>query len=127
MQYAIDVYGEYQGLAGATRRSWAARNPEKLIAYIRGYREGLSWLFDPANKEEAISILRKNLPQLSEGLAAQSYGVLVNPRGFASDGALSIEGVRRVLALRSEYGEPKKALTDPMVYYDPRYYEAAKR
>jgi len=127
LQYAIDVYGHYQGLCGATRRSWAAENPKKLDAYIRGYREGLAWLFDPKNKQEAIAILRKNLPQLSEGLADQSYSVLVSPRGFAADGALDIEGVRQVLALRSEYGEPKKALTEPMRYYDPKYYEAAKR
>ena len=127
LQYAIDVYGQYQGLSGATRRSWAAANPKKLEAYIRGYREGLAWLYDPKNKDEAIAILRKNLPQLSEGLAAQSYGVLVSPKGFAPDGALDIEGVRRVLALRSEYGEPKKILTDPMRYYDPKYYEAARR
>src|SRR5258708_1563282 len=125
LQYAIDVYGQYQGLAGATRRSWAAANPRKLDAYIRGYREGLAWLYDPNNKNEAIAILRKNLPQLSEGLAGQSYGVLVNPKGFAPDGAIDIEGVRRVLALRSEYGEPKKSLTDPMRYYDLRHYNAA--
>jgi ABC-type nitrate/sulfonate/bicarbonate transport system substrate-binding protein len=127
LQYAIDIYGQYQGLSGATRRSWAAANPKKLDAYIRGYREGLAWLYDPKNKDEAIAILRKNLPQLSEGLAGQSYSVLVNPKGFAPDGALDIEGVRRVLALRSEYGEPKKTLGDPMRYYDPKYYEAAKR
>jgi ABC-type nitrate/sulfonate/bicarbonate transport system substrate-binding protein len=127
LQYAIDAYGEYQGVSGATRRSWAAENPKKLNAYIRGYRDGLGWLFDPQNKEEAIAILRRNLPQLSRDLANQSYGVLVNPKGFAPDGAISIEGVRRVLALRSEYGKPKKTLVDPMLYYDSRYYEAAKR
>jgi hypothetical protein len=98
-------------------------NPRKLVAYIRGYREGLAWLFDPANKQEAIALLRKNLPQLSESLAEQSYGILVSPKGFAADGALSIEGVRRV----REYGQPKRALTDPLLYYDPQYYEAAKR
>lgn len=92
------------------------------------FRRGADqWLYDPKNKDEAIAILRKNLPQLSEGLAGQSYSVLVNPKGFAPDGALDIEGVRRVLALRSEYGEPKKTLSDPMRYYDPKYYEAAKR
>jgi ABC-type nitrate/sulfonate/bicarbonate transport system substrate-binding protein len=127
LQYALDVYGQYQGIVGATRRSWAAQNSKKLEAYIRGYREGLAWLFDPKNKEEAIAIFRRNLLQFSEELAGQSYGVLVSPRGFAPDGALSIEGVRRVLALRSEYGEPKRTLTDPMMYYDPQYYEAAKR
>jgi ABC-type nitrate/sulfonate/bicarbonate transport system substrate-binding protein len=106
LQYALDVYGQYQGVSGATRRSWAAENPSKLVAYIRGYREGLAWLFDPANKREAITLLRKNLPQFSESLAGQSYGVLVSAKGFAADGALSIEGVERVLTLRSQYGEP---------------------
>lgn len=127
LQYAIDVYGHYQGLSGATRRSWAAANPKKLEAYVRGYRAGLDWLFDPANKSEAIAILRRNLPQFSESLAEQSYGVLIGPKGFARDGALHMAGVERVLALRSEYGEPKKPLTDPSRYYDPRYLEAAKR
>jgi ABC-type nitrate/sulfonate/bicarbonate transport system substrate-binding protein len=127
LQYALDVYGQYQGICGATRRSWAAANPGKLVAYTRGYREGLAWLFDPANKQEAIALLRKNLPQFSESLAEQSYGALVSPKGFAADGALSIEGVQRVLTLRSQYGEPKRALTDPLAYYDPQYYEAAKR
>ena len=60
-------------------------------------------------------------------MAGQSYGVLVSPKGFAPDGALDIAGVHRVLALRSEYGEPKKPLADPLRYYDPQYFEAAKR
>jgi ABC-type nitrate/sulfonate/bicarbonate transport system substrate-binding protein len=127
LQYAIDVYGQYQGLSGVTRRSWAGSNPKKLDAYIRGYRKGLAWLFDPLNKQDAVAVLRKNLPALSEALADQSYNVLVNPKGFAPDGALSIEGVSRVLALRTEYGLPKKTLADPRLYYDPRYFEAAKR
>jgi len=37
LQYALDVYGQYQGISGAARRSWAAANPKKLEAYIRGY------------------------------------------------------------------------------------------
>jgi ABC-type nitrate/sulfonate/bicarbonate transport system substrate-binding protein len=127
LQYAFDAYGQYQGISGAARRSWAAENSGKLIAYIRGYCEGLAWLFDPLNKQEAIALLRKNLPQFSQSLAEQSYGVLVSPKGFAANGALSIEGVRRVLTLRSQYGEPKRALTDPLRYYDPKYYDAAKR
>jgi ABC-type nitrate/sulfonate/bicarbonate transport system substrate-binding protein len=127
LQRAIDVYGHYQGVVGATRRSWATANPETLVAYIRGYRAGLSWLFDPANKEEAIAILRRHVTQMSPEIAAQSYAVLVNPQGFASDGALDIEGTRRVLELRSRFGEPKKLLTDPMKYYDPSYFEAAVR
>jgi ABC-type nitrate/sulfonate/bicarbonate transport system substrate-binding protein len=125
LQYAIDVYGHYQGLSGVTRRSWARDHGPELKAYIRGYLAGLAWLYKPDHKEDAIVILRRHLPQMSPELAARSYAMLVNPRGLTPEAKLDIEGVRKVLELRSQYGLPKKELTDPMKYYDPQYYEAA--
>ena len=125
LQYAADAYGHYQGLIGATRKSWARDNKQKLEGYIRGYVAALDWLAKPENKDEAIAILRKNLPQMSPELAAQSYSVLAGPKGFTPKAQLDIEGVKRVLALRSRYGEPKKELSDPLRYYDAAYYEAA--
>ena len=38
---------------------------------------------------------------------------------------MDVEGVRTVLALRSEYGRPQKTLTDPMKYIDLTYYKRA--
>jgi ABC-type nitrate/sulfonate/bicarbonate transport system substrate-binding protein len=127
LQYAIDVYGHYQGLVGASRRGWAKDNAAKVEAYVRGYTQGLAWLSEPGNKEAAIAVLRKNLPQMSPELAERSYGVLINPRGFTPRAEIDLEGVKTVLALRSRYGEPKKTLTDAAKYYDPQYYEAASR
>jgi ABC-type nitrate/sulfonate/bicarbonate transport system substrate-binding protein len=123
LQYAIDVYGCYQGLVGATRRSWAAAHADKLKAYIRGHAAGVAWLRDPANRDGALAILRKHLPQMSPELAAQTY--LALPKGLAPDARFDAAGAGRVLELRSRYGEPKKALADPMKYYDGQYYEAA--
>jgi ABC-type nitrate/sulfonate/bicarbonate transport system substrate-binding protein len=125
LQYAADVYGSYQGLVGATRKAWARENKAKLEGYIRGYVAALDWLYKPENKEEAIAILRKNLQQMSPDLAAQTYSVLAGPKGFAPKAKLDMEGVKRVLELRSRYGEPKKTLTEPLKYYDASYYEAA--
>jgi ABC-type nitrate/sulfonate/bicarbonate transport system substrate-binding protein len=125
LQYAIDVYGHYQGLVGAARRGWAREHPAELRAYIGGYVQGLAWLSDPANKEAAIAVLRRNLPQVSPELAAQSYAVLINPRGFSPKAQIDLEGVKTVLELRTRYGEPKKTLADPAKYYDPQYYQAA--
>ena len=127
LQYAIDLYGSYQGLVGATRREWAEKNPKKAENYVRGYLAGLAYLYAPNNKDEAIGILRKNLPQMPPQLAAQTYDSLVGPKGFSRTAAIDMAGVRKVLELRSEYGQPRKTLTDPMRYYDPDYYEAAKR
>jgi ABC-type nitrate/sulfonate/bicarbonate transport system substrate-binding protein len=127
LQYAIDVYGEYEGLIGAARREWAAQNPKLVQAYIRGTSDGVDFLKDPNNKTEAIATLRKNLPQMSEQLAEQTYAAMAGAKGFTSKAKFNVEGVRRVLALRSEYGEPKKQLTNPMKYYDGKYYDAAMK
>jgi ABC-type nitrate/sulfonate/bicarbonate transport system substrate-binding protein len=127
LQRSIDIYGHYQGLVGTARRGWARDNAAKVTAFIRGYLAGLDWLYDPAHKGEAIDLLRKHLPQMSPDVAAQSYAILINPDGFAPKAEIDIEGVRRVLALRSQYGEPRKELTDPIRYYDPTFYEAALR
>ena len=127
LQSAIDVYGNYQGLVGATRRGWAEQNPKGIEAYIRGYIAGVEWLYDGNNKDEAIAILRKQLPQMSPELAAQSYSVLAGPNGFTRRAEFDRRGVQKALELRSEYGQPKKALSDPMRYYDPKYYQAATR
>lgn len=123
---AIDVLGHYQGLVGATRRSWAKTHEAELVGYIHGYIAGLNWLSAPENKEAAIELLRENLPVMSAELAAKSYDILLDPTGgFAHKAAFDMDGIRTVLALRTEYGEPKKVLTDPAKYVDLSYYKKA--
>lgn len=123
---AIDVLGHYQGLVGAARRGWAKEHPEELIGYIRAYTRGLGWLYARKNKEAAIALLREKLPNMSPELAAKSYDILLAASGgFAPKAEIDMEGVRTVLALRSEYGEPKKTLTDPAKYIDLTYYHEA--
>jgi hypothetical protein len=45
---------------------------------------------------------------------------------FARDAAVDIEGIRTVLALRSQYGQPHRELADPGKYYDLSYYDRAQ-
>lgn len=123
---AIDVFGHYQGLVAAVQRSWAKAHRDELVGYIRGYVAGLDWLYMPANKAEAIAILRKNITTMSPELAEKTYGVLLAPRnGLLKKARIDLDGVKTVLKLRSEYGEPKKALTDPGKYVDLSYYRRA--
>ena len=123
---AIDVLGRYQGLVGAARRAWARDHQAELEGYIRGYVAGLGWLYDAKNKEAAIALFREKLPNMSPELAARSYDILLDPKnGFARKAEIDMGGVRTVLALRSEYGEPRKTLTDPAKYIDLTYYEKA--
>lgn len=121
-----EALGAYQGLVGAARRDWAKANEAQVVGYIRGYVAALDWLYQPANKVEAIAILRKYAPNMAEQMATRSYDVLLDSKaGFTRGAALDEAGVRTVLDLRSEYGEPNKKLTEPGRYYDLGYYRKA--
>jgi len=123
---ATDVLGRYQGLVGGARKSWAEKNSDAVVGYIRGFSDGVDWLYDPANRDEAISIFLKNLPNATPQSALVAYGILLSPvEGFQKKAKIDLEGVKTVLALRSKYGKPHKVLKDPTPYYDPSFYEAA--
>jgi ABC-type nitrate/sulfonate/bicarbonate transport system substrate-binding protein len=126
LAWATKVIGPYQGNVGATRRSWGRENRNKVIAFIRGYAEAIDWLYDRRNREEAIGILRKNLPDMTPELAQASYTRLLDPGdGFLRHARVNQQGLRTVLSLRSRYAEPPKKLTDATQYYDSSYYTQA--
>ena len=125
---ATDVLGAYQGLVGGARKGWADANRDAVVGYIRAFSEGVDWLYDPRNRDEAVLIFRKTLPNVPEQGAQAAYGVLLAPTGgFQKKAQIDLEGVRTVLALRSKYGEPKKMLSDPARYYEESFYRAAMR
>jgi ABC-type nitrate/sulfonate/bicarbonate transport system substrate-binding protein len=123
---ATKVIGPYQGNVAATRRSWAAQNRNTVIGFIRAYVQAIDWLYQKSNREEAIRILLKSVPEMSPGLAQQTYDELLDPQdGFFRDGRMRLDGLQTVLDLRSRYAQPQKKLSDPMRYYDPTYYNTA--
>jgi ABC-type nitrate/sulfonate/bicarbonate transport system substrate-binding protein len=123
---AVDVIGPYQAVSGVALRSWARKNEDALVAFIRGYVEAMTWLARPENRAEAVALYRKNLPQASEASANKAWEVLLSgPEGFQKRGELSMPGIETVLKLRSEFGRPQKALSDPSRYVDETYYRKA--
>jgi ABC-type nitrate/sulfonate/bicarbonate transport system substrate-binding protein len=122
----IAVLGHYQGNVGAARRSWASANKDAVIGYIRAYVAAIDWLYDRANRDEAIAILRKELPHMTLELAGQTYDELLDPKdGFFRNGRIDAEGLQTVLELRSCYAKPGKQLGDPGKYFDAAYHRAA--
>jgi len=125
---ATDVLGRYQGLVGGARRAWAEQNRDAVVGYIRAFSDAVDWLYEPGNKDEAIAIFLKNLPNANAQAAQTAYKVLLSPTdGFQKKAKIDVDGVKTVLALRSKYGQPRKSLTDPTPYYDPSFYDAAMR
>jgi ABC-type nitrate/sulfonate/bicarbonate transport system substrate-binding protein len=114
----------YQGGSFAASRAWAKANPDALKAFIKGYLAGLEWTLDPANREEATQILLERMPEIKPPVAGAVMNSLLSPRsGLTPKGAMLMDGVKTVLALRSKYGTGA-TLTDPDRYIDLSYYNS---
>jgi ABC-type nitrate/sulfonate/bicarbonate transport system substrate-binding protein len=125
---AADVLGGYQATVAATRRDWAKNNADVIVGFIRGYRQGLDWLLAPANKAQAIEILRAEIPEATSAAAEENYRLLVaNPRGFDPGGKIDAAGAKRVLDLRRRYGPAGKSATDIGRFIDESYFEQAAK
>jgi ABC-type nitrate/sulfonate/bicarbonate transport system substrate-binding protein len=124
LQTHTEILPHYQVGSYAASRAWAAANRDKVAGFIRAQIAAVDWLHDPANRAEAAGILTRHMPQLAAPAAKAAVDKL--PKSFAKGGALDMEGVKTVLELRSEYGEPKKRLADPDKYVDLSYLEAAR-
>ena len=68
----------------AAKRSWAAAHGDEVIGFIRAYAAALDWLYDAANRGEAVRIFMANLPRMSAQLAQQSYDGVAASESVAS-------------------------------------------
>jgi ABC-type nitrate/sulfonate/bicarbonate transport system substrate-binding protein len=125
---AASVMQHYQGHVVATRAGWARENSQALQGFLRALSHAIDWLYDPANKADAFSIFRDHMPASDDKAADIAHSVLFDPKaGFARNGAVDLEGIAKVLELRSKFGQPAKPLGEPSYYFDPTYLEAALR
>ncbi len=123
---ATSLLGRYQGNVAAARRNWAKENEASVVAFIRGYRQSIGWLYEATNRGEALDILILNVPGMTQVLAEASYAELLDAHdGFFKDCNIDLEGLNCVLELRSRYAEPKRELRDPLKYCDLTYYQRA--
>jgi ABC-type nitrate/sulfonate/bicarbonate transport system substrate-binding protein len=103
MGAVVDTIGPYLGTVPYVLRSWATANADTLVSYLACCIEGLRWIFEPANKDSAISLIGERLDVPAE-IAAEIYSTGTDPvRGLARDAAFDHEGFKTVLRLRADF------------------------
>jgi ABC-type nitrate/sulfonate/bicarbonate transport system substrate-binding protein len=126
---ASAVLGGYQGSVSAARRDWAKQHPDVVVRYIRAYQAGQEWLLNPANKQEAIGLLRAEFPQTTPELGEATYKMLVaSGKGYDPGAKIDMAGAKNVLDLRRKYGPKGKTINDVGHFIDESYFnQAVKR
>jgi ABC-type nitrate/sulfonate/bicarbonate transport system substrate-binding protein len=121
-----DLFGAYQAVGVFVNRHWATAHANALERYLAAYIEGCRAALEPANREQAIAVLQREL-QLERRIAELTYQDLTTPgHGLAKDCAFDMPGFRNVLALRAEMeGQWDGKAPAPEKYLDLGYYERA--
>jgi ABC-type nitrate/sulfonate/bicarbonate transport system substrate-binding protein len=102
----------------AANGPWAAQHREALTAFAREYKRAVRWLYDPANKEQAVDILVKHARQDRKD-SAEAYDYLITKlRLFGLDGDVSdqtydkmAQGLAEIGLIKEPY-PPKSAIFD---------------
>lgn len=124
--------GSMQRLLGAdldrgtfVLRPWARDHSDLLTRYLAAYIEGQRFLVAPANKQQVVALLMKEL-NLSESIAGEWYAAVIQAGDYAEDARFNLEGFKKALALRAEVEPGGNAMAVPSEkYYDLSYYRAA--
>ncbi len=110
----------YPGSVAAARRTWAAQNNERLLAFIRAFRGACHWLCDPAHALEAIALLPPHL-NIAPALARRAYAAFAE-KALPSITAAGLQQVIAVYWAAEELQTPQGA---PEKYMDLSYQQRA--
>src|SRR6266508_2028311 len=114
-----EVLPDYPNTIFAVNREWAQKDRDTLVAYLRAWLKGMSWVKDPASRDAAIKLVGAEL-KLNPKQATESVEEL------STTGNLNLRGLQVVLDLRNQFRFKLNKGDKLPVYYDPAYFNAAR-
>jgi len=97
--------GEYAFTCAVVNRAWAERNADKLRAHLQEMSDVTAWLYDPANREAAVSVLVEVSKQPAP-LVEKTYDYYFNEiKPFSKGMAVTRVGLQKLLDVLKETGD----------------------
>ena len=108
----------------AANVNFAKAHPDVLGGYLRGYLQGLHWIYDPANEAQATAILTEATNTSPED-AKKTYDVYVRGKVFSPDGVTSIPGMTKMLEMLAKLGQIKPPIPPATSFVSNQYIQEA--
>jgi ABC-type nitrate/sulfonate/bicarbonate transport system substrate-binding protein len=118
-----DLVRTFEFISYTANRDWMSRNENTLARFIRGYRAGQRWLYDPANKEQAIQLLSAQTRLAPEDSRATYELYVERVRAFPEGMRPNPAGVQAVLDSLVELGDLTTPTPPVTKYVDTTYVE----
>jgi ABC-type nitrate/sulfonate/bicarbonate transport system substrate-binding protein len=123
---STDAMSNFQFIVSAVRRSWAEKNKDALVRYVRALASSYRYMREPANRDEVVRIVLDTTGS-SEAIARQTLQLYFEPdRGVVpKQGEIDVKGFNEVIRVMGEAGELKAPLPPVERFIDLQYLKAA--
>lgn len=123
---STDAMPNFQFIVSAVRKSWAEKNKDAVVRYVRGLAAAFRFLRDPANRDEVVKMVVDTTGS-SEAIARQTLSLYFEPeRGVVPKQAeIDMKGFSQVLQVMADAGELHPPLPAAERFVDLQYLRAA--
>jgi ABC-type nitrate/sulfonate/bicarbonate transport system substrate-binding protein len=123
---STDAMPSFQFIVSAARRSWAEKNKDTLVRYVKGLAGAYRFMRESGNREEVVRIVLGTTGS-SEEIARQTLSLYFDPdQGVVpKQGEIDVKGLGQVIQFMAEAGELKGPLPAPERFVDLQYLKAA--
>jgi NitT/TauT family transport system substrate-binding protein len=105
---------------------WATRNRDAVVGLLRSYLTAIEWLYEPANREEAIAILIKET-KADPNDAVKTYDQYIRDvQVYRRDGVLTEEAMQKMLEGIVSIGDLQAPAPPASKYIDDSFLSAAR-
>jgi ABC-type nitrate/sulfonate/bicarbonate transport system substrate-binding protein len=121
-----EVVPEFLYTVTAARRSWADKNKDAVVRYIRGLAVAFKFIRDPANRKAVVKTIVETTNSSAE-VAEQTLALYFEPerKVLPKQGEINVKGLAQVIAFMGEAGTIKQPLPTPERFVDLQYLHAA--
>jgi ABC-type nitrate/sulfonate/bicarbonate transport system substrate-binding protein len=123
---STEAVGSFQFTVTAARRSWAEKNKDALVRFVRGLGSAFRFIHDNNNRDEVVKAIVQ-LTGSSEEIARATLALYFEPdRGaMPKQAEIDLKGLAQVIAFMGEAGAIKPPLPAPERFVDLQYLRAA--
>jgi NitT/TauT family transport system substrate-binding protein len=105
--------------------AWANANRGAVVGFLKGVNQGIHWLYDKGNKDEAIKILVKSIGANPDD-TAKTYDLFFGEvQAFRKEGDMPAAGFQRLLEALVDLGDLSKPVPPMSKFVDDSYQKAA--
>src|SRR6185503_12872806 len=111
--------------AYATNTNWATANRAAIVGFLKGVNQGIQWLYETGNRDEAIKILVKSIGANPDD-TAKAYDLFMGEvHAFRREGDMPAAGFQRLLEALVDLGDLSRPVPPMSKFVDDSYLKAA--